>query len=446
MKILHMFGALCVFMLSVSVYADDEPSVYCRSSSTLTTKIYFVNGVWNTEHSSSTSLWLIKQAYKQRLNEEYPNQSFDFRLAYNYSFSKVQDLVEVVAQKEQELGLESDELTPRQYLALYMSAQVYEDESDEDLPPILRSRLLSVTMEDYFAAQFTESVNADEIMQIFRNDLLEGARLLVFAHSQGNMYVGEAIHALMGEYSANINMVGIASPAKEAYNGSDYFTAHDDRVINNLKSYYEVLASNIDNDPGVFNDNRDVSNHQFAPSYFAENLASRSLIDDAFFRRLAILQFPTAVVNQGIITATLTWGEQPDVDLHAFEPNGSHVYYASRIGISGYLDLDDTNSYGPEHYYVSCDTLESGTYSIGVNYYAGFGPEIALVQIGAGSTARTFTVNLDSSRGSLGNDTPIPVADIVVSGDAESGYDFSIENLVPDTSTVPVPDIPVGEF
>ena len=50
---------------------------------------------------------------------------------------------------------------------------------------------------------------------------------------------------------------------------------------------------------------------------------------------------------------TLTWDANPDVDLHIFEPQ-RHVYYASRIGYNGYLDLDDTNGYGPEHYYTNC--------------------------------------------------------------------------------------------
>lgn len=44
----------------------------------------------------------------------------------------------------------------------------------------------------------------------------------------------------------------------------------------------------------------------------------------------------------------MTWGESPDVDLHAFEPNGSHVYYDNRVGLSGHLDHHDRDGYGPE--------------------------------------------------------------------------------------------------
>lgn len=62
---------------------------------------------------------------------------------------------------------------------------------------------------------------------------------------------------------------------------------------------------------------------------------------------------PTRSLGNGPITVTLTWDANPDVDLHIFEPQ-RHVYYASRIGYNGYLDLDDTNGYGPEHYYTNC--------------------------------------------------------------------------------------------
>lgn len=428
--IVKMFFVFFGVSFSFIAYSESD-SLYCNNSLIPTTKIYFVNGVWNTDTQARLSLAVLERAYRPEVEEKYPEEVFDFRLAYNYNVSKVQDLVEVIAQKERELGLESANLTPRQYLTLYMTAQTSNGEFDESLPPALRSRFLSIAVEDYFAAQFTEAINSDEIVQKFRNDLMEGARLLAFAHSQGNMYVVEAMSILMNEYSVNMSMIGIASPAGEIYNGSDYFTAHDDRVINKMRDYYDVLPSNVDNDPGIFGDNRDISNHQLIPSYFEESLVSRSLIDGAFFRQITSLQFPTAIVNPGIITATLTWGEQPDVDLHTFEPNGAHVYYFNRYGTSGYLDLDDTSSYGPEHYYVSCNSLEIGTYTVGINYYNGSAPETALIQISAGSSVRSFSIDLQTAVGSSGNDSPVAVADIVVTGSAEDGYGFSIENRVP---------------
>lgn len=66
---------------------------------------------------------------------------------------------------------------------------------------------------------------------------------------------------------------------------------------------------------------------------------------------------PNATQSDGVITVELLWDDQPDLDLHIYEPqinSTNHVYYANRHGISGYLDVDDTDGYGPEHYYAKC--------------------------------------------------------------------------------------------
>ncbi|MET0049900.1 MAG: hypothetical protein ABW095_02335, partial [Candidatus Thiodiazotropha sp.] len=126
-------------------------------------------------------------------------------------------------------------------------------------------------------------------------------------------------------------------------------------------------------------------------------------------------------------TRLLTWGSEPDVDLHVTEPNGTHVYYSNLQGISGYLDLDDTTSYGPEHYYVSCETLETGTYNVGVNYYRGEGAETAQVQVTTGDgNTRTFSQSLLQAVGSSGNSSPIAVSTINVSRDQNGAFTYQV--------------------
>jgi uncharacterized protein YfaP (DUF2135 family) len=138
---------------------------------------------------------------------------------------------------------------------------------------------------------------------------------------------------------------------------------------------------------------------------------------------------PNQIAQDGVITVTLTWGSQPDVDLHVFEPNGFHVYYSDPQGLSGYLDLDDISGYGPEHYFVECQDLEAGTYVVGVNYFYGITPESALVQIKAGSSIRSFPVSLSQPAGLDGDNSPMEVAEIVVSGNEFDGYGFEIRGL-----------------
>lgn len=63
-----------------------------------------------------------------------------------------------------------------------------------------------------------------------------------------------------------------------------------------------------------------------------------------------------------VLTLTLTWdGPTSDVDLHIYEPgeDGTHVYYGSPQGRDGYLDVDDRDGLGPEHYII-IDGVKSG--------------------------------------------------------------------------------------
>jgi len=365
---------------------------------------------------------LLKGAYKEALEGRYPEQKFNFVLAYNNSAGKVRDIIEVIGQKLNELNdADANQFTATQYFVLYMTAQAF-----NDVIPV-SARPIGLVIEEYLASRITDSVNSALHIQKYVTDLQEGKRVLLVAHSQGNLFANQAVLSLMGTYSGSIGMIGVASPAAAIYNNSTYYTAHDDRVIDALRIIHDVLPSNLDNDPGVFNDPRDFSNHQFRESYFASGLASRTKIDEDVSSNMAALQFLSPQLGSGAITVTLTWGSEPDVDLHVTEPNGTHVYYLNLQGVSGFLDLDDVTSFGPEHYFVGCETLETGYYNVGVNYYSGNGPETALVQVSTGDgNTRSFSQPLSTAVGSSGNNAPIGVAVISVTQDESGNYLYAV--------------------
>jgi len=89
-------------------------------------------------------------------------------------------------------------------------------------------------------------------------------------------------------------------------------------------------------------------------------------------------------MGSGPITITLTWDYQPDMDLHVLEPDGTHVYWAHKTGISGHLDVDDTSSYGPEHYYTNCN-LKTGNYTVYLYFYSGYATSSTITTISAGT-------------------------------------------------------------
>ena len=135
-------------------------------------------------------------------------------------------------------------------------------------------------------------------VECYLQNLKEGKRVVVVAHSQGNLYANDAIDAVeeaAPEGAASIAIVGVATPASRiAGDRSGYVTAKDDTVIDFLRAVpgARVLKGNVDNDPGVFRDTRDFLKHAFGKSYFDARLKSRALIDALMNVLATELPFP----------------------------------------------------------------------------------------------------------------------------------------------------------
>lgn len=256
-------------------------------------------------------------------------------------------------------------------------------------------------------------------VQKYRAEISEGKKVLVVSHSQGNFYSNRAY----GNVNSNsFGIVSVATPANQVAGGGSYMTLTNDLVMHSVRIIDPLtLPANFTNT----NDSGDWTGHGFIESYLNGDITGPKLVEYVL-ATLDRLPLPPKTSQDGIITVTLEWGAEPDVDLHVFEPNGTHVFYANKNGPSGYLDVDDVSSYGPEHYYVGCATLEEGTYKIGVNYYYGRAPETAKVQISSGDVVRDYSTTLSQSVGGSGNNSPISVASIEVSKNQDGEYEFSI--------------------
>jgi len=75
------------------------------------------------------------------------------------------------------------------------------------------------------------------------------------------------------------------------------------------------------------------------------------------------------------ISATLTWSlGDADVDLYTTQPDDETAWYQHvATSIGGRLDVDNTQGFGPENYFLSSeegDTVLPGTYTVRVDYYS----------------------------------------------------------------------------
>ena len=258
---------------------------------------------------------------------------------------------------------------------------------------------------------------------------LQGSKLLFFAHSQGNLFANSAYAYARSKVPANsVKLVHVA-PASVALNG-EYTLANLDLVIGGLRLAGSVPGNTTDipgylNRAAGVNGRRDILGHGLLEIYLNPTLSTRGRIDSHVQNALATLVAPEAEASRGFFTVTLTWNGTGDVDLHTFEPNGTHVFYASRSGASGFLDVDNVTANGPEHYFASCDParLQVGTYRIGINNFARADGRVATVQLSSyrDGVLLTRVRGVGPARGTSGNATPISVMDVTVSRNAQTG-------------------------
>lgn len=364
--------------------------------------VYFGNGVWNTCSEANQAAMQLASAARSALPAaEYEKTSF--QMACNPTRGYVADLWRATKQ----------DFSSRYSNFLRALGNV------DPMPEFLKRALVDKAGQISSSAAVADTALQNHI-DTYSRQMLEGKKVVVVAHSQGNFYANLAYPNLSSQYQPSFGIVSVANPDSYVAGGGPYTTLQGDLVIAAVPG---SLPPNISNSflPSL----KDLTGHMFIPSYM-EGGNSRAKILNDLKQKIASLEAPQNPAGNGVITVTLNWGDEPDVDLHVFEPDGTHVYYSNLFGSVGYLDVDDVSSFGPEHYFVSCENLVAGTYRIGANYYRGDVPEVARIQIQAGLEVRSFQTLLPFSLGSSGNGSPVPVADIVVSGNVATGFGFTI--------------------
>lgn len=227
---------------------------------------------------------------------------------------------------------------------------------------------------------------------------VEGKKMVFFAHSQGNLFVNAAYdYAVAKVGSAAVKVVHVA-PASPRLIGAHTLADLDLviwllRATGGVASVTDSIPDFAVRPPGV-NGKRDAMGHGLLEVYLNHSVATSTRLRGAVETAFETVQQPPALGSAGFITATLTWDGAGDVDLHVDEPNSSHVYFASPRSVTGELDVDDIDGYGPEHYTVSCDParIQTGIYRFAIaNYYRADG-RVASLQIASANSGVLGTV------------------------------------------------------
>ncbi|MDT8378696.1 MAG: hypothetical protein RQ739_07375 [Desulfotignum sp.] len=367
--------------------------------------VFFGNGIWNDKEDADLSRDLLAGRLESHISGSDLDGLITYATAHNPSDGILLDLLETFAQNNQ---------TGWSRFWRFLAGL-------DPIPDFLQNKLKEIANTiDESILQMNPAVQ--DHVEKYNKILSEGNKVLVLAHSQGNLFANIAYLGIDSQYIDGFGIVSVGNPDSYVAGGSLYTTLEEDIIIESIPL---SLSANVDNFFGI--NLNDLTGHLFARSYMAIGRQAETKILSDIESKINSLNFPDTSLGNGIITATLTWGSNPDLDLHVFEPDGSHVYYERRYGSSGYLDYDDVNGYGPEHYYVSCDTIEPGTYRFGVNYYRGRSAETGTLSIQAGDQIRSRQQIFTKWFSSSGNATPYIMFEVQVTGSEEEGYEFVIQ-------------------
>lgn len=394
-------------------------------SSDAETVVAFFNGVLNTDDDVDISLRELKQQLGQTVSD---GTVLRYEKMYNHT-NGLEDFVETFEQRlreQEELAgryeLFFQAITGQGTFLTRLSTRIAEVATNmNQFSQVVQARVIR-NLTTLLADPPTMS-NYQEHRTRIDNWGLEGKKLLFIAHSQGNLFVNNAYNYALNTLTAeNVKVVHVA-PASPLLSGP-HVLANQDLVINGLRAVGSV-ASNTHSIPVYIpfgnNHGRDLMGHGFTETYMNAAFPMLNDIKKHIHTALDTLVAPPAEASSGFFTVTLTWDGSGDVDLHTFEPSGSHVFYRNLSGETGYLDVDNVTGYGPEHYFATCDKtkLQTGTYSIRLANYARAEGRQATVQI-ASDRQGVLDTKVVTMGAATGDDPVFQLFNVVVKQDPET--------------------------
>lgn len=119
---------------------------------------------------------------------------------------------------------------------------------------------------DGIYSEHTRAINGANLVDMIEayegGTLINGDKVLLVAHSQGNLFGNEVYDNLLPEYQGKFNMVSVGTPANSVLDGIEpYTTLTCDIVINSIIGHLEskMPCSGVE----------EITGHEFVPSYLA---------------------------------------------------------------------------------------------------------------------------------------------------------------------------------
>ena len=389
----------------------------------------FFNGVMNTQLMARTSLDIFRGIYGSTSPQGAPIR---YEVFYNET-EGFSDLVEVFEQRLNEHGGAIAGRFELFFSALQGGGPWWETiiEAAPALGDILDSfvawlaSIIPATLTKMMGSPSLLTTQAEHRTRL-DNGSLEGRKMLLVAHSQGNLFLNSALqYASTRIPSTSIQGIHIA-PASSVGN-RPHVLADKDVVINALRLVGSVpgITDNIppilERTPGL-NGLKDAKGHGLLEIYLHPGHQTASKIHGHIMGAFSKLQAAPSQATSGFFTATMTWNGPGIVDLHVMEPSGTHVYFENARGQSGRMAFINKTGNTQDQYIANCDTtqLAEGKYSFSLANYGGAQGSSASVQIASNAEGVLGTRTVTMGPATL--TTPsIKVLDVTVAKDPRTG-------------------------
>lgn len=270
------FSAICL-MTPIYGYASD---LTCKPH----LKVLYGNGMQSSVLDAKRSSNVLKEAIEERIR----SSENERRISHGRVINPSENIGDFFESLDQKLNVEESQLW------LYLSGVETMPKEMKDILTNLATKSVEISYD--VQPELRNHVN------IYDAALLEGNKVVVVSHSQGNLFANQAFNHIHPQYRDAWGMVAVANPASYVATDGPNTTITEDIVM-----YFTPgsMPATISNFPLLNPD--DWSGHQFVESYMVENTLARQKIVDDVFSVEESLEVSPEVLGGSAIHVALSW-------------------------------------------------------------------------------------------------------------------------------------------
>lgn len=378
--------------------------------------VLFFNGMDNTQQEAEVAKKYIERAVRENKEYKYLDEKkFKFELLYNDTYGRINDILEFMTQRADEVGIDSYDL----FVEIKTKNKKRLDEISGKYPfagKVINE--LSLELNEKFFEYTIEMIDKNETENIYgrhKNSLesiiASDKRLVLIAHSQGNIFLNKAYdYASKNFKDGEIRVIHIA-PAFMALKG-EYVLSNNDKIINWFGDYYGEGTVPEENMDIPFNIN-DIFGHQLIETYLNKSFYSSQYILSSIRSHLFFLEPENSIYDKrdtGFFRVSINTPRANEIRIHVNEPENSNPE-------NYYRNFETSESVG---YYSSCNPNNVlGEYKIKYSNYSdvgGFTAKLVLSNYG-GVVISTKDIYIEPYNKNTGEHPKIDIGSIFVEND-----------------------------